>query len=391
MSLFGFSPKVTAIVAGIFTLLQGLGWSIIGILALLVHSCSIYISEGVTPQFYRLYLVYFYSGECGTAEIEIKTDNGTVIVTWPEHGVNAAYLTYAWVMVYLILSLFWVLAALILIIATVSDVRGVRGVLLRSPWLMLTSIFIILDVVTSVYYAIDISHTGNLEQLLAFVGLVLEPDTISSSSTSSIFGHLTTEPSILAVVIFSRVILGWVLNLVFLTYVARDAKNGESPPPAAIPEPRKPYQEYLHKLSTIGPVPDVKWDPYQRKRSDLPVLKPLEVPSPPNERKRKQSDYQQYLFYAKKSSQINYFDDIKSEPPTPAPDAQLTTTEVWRVAVPQAESGDDLNSSETKYPAVMAPAPDYESDSSTDSRRLPTSSTGRKSIERSDERNETRY
>ncbi|XP_046735405.1 uncharacterized protein LOC124404932 isoform X2 [Diprion similis] len=360
MGLYGCSPKVTAIVAGLFTLVQSLLWVILGIISLLVYSCKIYVTTE-TLLAYRLYLVYLYSGECGSAEIEVETDNGTVVLAWPESGASASGRTYAWIVVYLVLSSFWFIAALLLLIASWSDVRGPKGLKLRGPWLVLTSIFLVLDVITSLLYAIDITYTSDLLGLLEFVGGPML-DTISSSSTSPTFEYFTMAPSIIALIIFSRGIIGWTLNLTILVHVAQDIRQRELPPPPTVPEPRQPYQEYLKKLSTVGPVPDIKWDPYQRKRSELPVLKPLKVPSPPNERKRKQSDYQQYMFYANHPPKLNYLDDIISEPPTPAVGAVPTTTRAWPITANQEKKSDDLKSSKTTAENQAVPEPDYESD-----------------------------
>lgn len=50
---------------------------------------------------------------------------------------------------------------------------------------------------------------------------------INSSSTSSTFGYLTMAPSILALIVFSRLLVGWALNLALLVNVAQDARNSE--------------------------------------------------------------------------------------------------------------------------------------------------------------------
>ncbi|XP_024944277.1 uncharacterized protein LOC107271265 isoform X2 [Cephus cinctus] len=315
MATCHISSKSRAIFAGIFSLIQALIWCAIAILGILLYTCKISVTEssGLT---YLFYLVYFYSGECGAVEIELQEDATTTRILWPTNGTAAALKTYMWIIVYLMLSLVWAISSLLFLIVTVAETRGAEGVKLRVPWLVTTAVFLILDVAGTIVYSVDISFTEDLQQLLEFVGLHHIDDTLGAYNSSSIFGSITMGPSIIATLIFSRLIIIWVLNLTLLIHIAHDVRQTEKKKALEPRQPREPYKEYLKKLSTVGPIPDVKWEPYQRKRSEVPIVKPLSKPSPPNERKRKQSDYGQYLYYARHLPQARLYDIQSETPPT---------------------------------------------------------------------------
>uniref|UniRef100_A0A0A9ZB34 Uncharacterized protein n=6 Tax=Lygus hesperus TaxID=30085 RepID=A0A0A9ZB34_LYGHE len=202
------SHRTASIIAGIYTLLQALIYTIFSIYGCAIYTCLATFPFSVDSNHKEsdlLYLAYF-KGKC------------RALVGQPQVEADSATRTYYFLIVYGIASAVWIPTSTLLVVASVSRVKGRQGALLFYPWIVNTIILVLMDVVGGVWYGLDITKTLTVTEFLAFLGSQVGP------VPSGIDG-ITVAPAIIMGAVFLRGIVFWIINVIFLGVVIQAARE----------------------------------------------------------------------------------------------------------------------------------------------------------------------
>nr|CAD7259002.1 unnamed protein product [Timema shepardi] len=126
---------------------------------------------------------------------------------WPDVSVSVER-TFGWAVVYVALSSCWIVTSLLL--------AGPHSRCLSYyPWLVVTALTIIADVVALTMYSIDVGNTKTLNDTMQFIG-VTDPDLLSAIGSIDLVENITSVPSIIMATLFGRFAIVWVVNLTLL-------------------------------------------------------------------------------------------------------------------------------------------------------------------------------
>nr|CAD7437993.1 unnamed protein product [Timema bartmani] len=209
--------RATCIFASFFTLIQGLAWGAAAVAAILIYTCKISMSyDSNNPVFY-FNLIYFYRKECQDIETLFPGVPPLVDVSsmWPDVNVSVER-TFGWAVVYVALSSCWIVTSLLLAVTSIVNTKGPHSRCLSYyPWLVVTALTIIADVVALTMYSIDIGNTKSLNDTMQFIG-VTDPDLLSAIGSIDLVENVTSVPSIIMATLFGRFAIVWVVNLTLL-------------------------------------------------------------------------------------------------------------------------------------------------------------------------------
>ncbi|CAH0547214.1 unnamed protein product [Brassicogethes aeneus] len=168
---------VARLLAAIWTIIQTtfhLIWTVWGYYA--------YMCKTVPSHYYLVfvYLTYFYRNTCGKIKleddeffIELDTDlkNGSInsseysmynIVkeilrnaSLPEEAFPAAR-THIYIKILIVSDIVWVISAVLLFVGTLLNAKKIWALIVYGPWLILTGLMVVMDVLTAVHFGLDI-------------------------------------------------------------------------------------------------------------------------------------------------------------------------------------------------------------------------------------------
>nr|BAN21306.1 conserved hypothetical protein [Riptortus pedestris] len=206
----------TAIFAGIFTLLQGVIWAFLAVYSVGIYACTFdypyYNSNENTVG-----NIFFYSYLQGSCRLD---------PTKPIPIMNPPHRTYAIMLTYGIVSAVWIPSALLVLIIAVNRIRGKTGARCYYPWILTTGTLLILDIVATIIYAIDINHTMTPQDYRNYFPYV----TIGQSRGLE---GLTVVPAVIMTTLFCRGIIIWLLNLVVFFVLIQAMIDLKKPSPTA--------------------------------------------------------------------------------------------------------------------------------------------------------------
>ncbi|KAJ8945930.1 hypothetical protein NQ318_016758 [Aromia moschata] len=186
-----------------------------------------------------LYLTYFYNQQCG--EITLDDDNiitkntnknsisfyGTdedaenisdVIQEILDKAVlpnesSAAYRTQVYFHVFIVSDAIWIISAFLLFAGTCFQIKKCLSLVFYCPWLIVTACVILLDVVSAVHFGLDILQVHSITTWLKFIG-VQNYEEFSDLNSRSFSTIIPLIPAIFLCVLFSRILVFWILNIV---------------------------------------------------------------------------------------------------------------------------------------------------------------------------------
>lgn len=120
-----------------------------------------------------------------------------------------------WFIIYAVVSSVWIPASVLLLAASIGQVRGTCGAFLYYPWLLVVFVTIILDVVATAVHTEDIFSTLNVADYEKFIGS-------TSFGNQSVSSYL---PALFITLFFIRFIILWVVNVVFFLVVFKVCKH----------------------------------------------------------------------------------------------------------------------------------------------------------------------
>jgi len=269
--------KPATIFAAIFTLIQAIIWAVVAIYSCAIFECKLDFPmkpyDGDTPKSASLLFFTYLRGFC-------YSDTDSILWQSP-----AASRTYRWMIAYAVISCLWIPCAALLFGAAINNLRGKYILHMIYPWLFLTGVVLLCDLIAAIVYAIDISKTLTTEGYLEFIGF----DAEGIPGLSGLSG-VTVLPAVELTLFFSRLIVIFIINAVlfgvviqvvrgirkrstisnYLTddYFASTAKNVEEEEPtdvhgggwvnSAYREEATPRMQPAREKFPLGPLPVVR-------------------------------------------------------------------------------------------------------------------------------------
>ncbi|CAH0547213.1 unnamed protein product [Brassicogethes aeneus] len=222
---------VARLLAAIWTIIQTtfhLIWTVWGYYA--------YMCKTVPSHYYLVfvYLTYFYRNTCGKIKleddeffIELDTDlkNGSInsseysmynIVkeilrnaSLPEEAFPAAR-THIYIKILIVSDIVWVISAVLLFVGTLLNAKKIWALIVYGPWLILTGLMVVMDVLTAVHFGLDIINIRCFTNYLRFIGVENYNDFKYLDNVGSLNPVM---PSIIFVCLSSRFFIFWIPNV----------------------------------------------------------------------------------------------------------------------------------------------------------------------------------
>ncbi|KAK4877465.1 hypothetical protein RN001_009971 [Aquatica leii] len=172
---------------------------------------------------YFLYLTYFYNKDCksnATFEEVASPDINSYqsflnyhdlsAISWPNSS-NVALRTYNICSNHITFNTLWLITSINLLIGAFCNSNGSWAAILYFPWVIITLIILIYDIITTAWFASDISRTYGLRKWFEFIGGKEDPTILKMDL---IYPPINTAmPSIFLVVVFGRIFILWFVNL----------------------------------------------------------------------------------------------------------------------------------------------------------------------------------
>ncbi|XP_039286181.1 uncharacterized protein LOC111044325 [Nilaparvata lugens] len=125
--------------------------------------------------------------------------------------------------VYSVLSALWVLVSILLLVPNICSKKGSRSSKCTFyPWILITALIVITDVINVIIYIMDITHTLVANDYLKFIGASGSWENVTGMAWK---GQDTAAPAVAMTLFFSRIIIFWLLNLALLYRVIRKCKH----------------------------------------------------------------------------------------------------------------------------------------------------------------------
>lgn len=197
------------IVIGVITLLEGLSWALLTLYFVAVYACVFdfpFVNGGVSE--WSMFYVSYFMGNCPQGNTLKGVFNITVV---PASAIGMQ----PWFIVYSVVSSVWIPASVLLLAASIGKVRGRCASFLYYPWLLVTIVTIILDVVATAVHIEDIFDTANMADYGRFI-----------SSTSFTAPNITSYlPALWITLFYIRFVVLWIINALFFLIVFNVCKH----------------------------------------------------------------------------------------------------------------------------------------------------------------------
>ncbi|VEN45505.1 unnamed protein product, partial [Callosobruchus maculatus] len=192
------------------------------IFAFLFRTCNI------QPKQYWLiliYFTYFYSKRCGKIVVEsssapfcLHEDLYTIVkninegAKFPEESQNAARTDF-YIFVYMIADSLWLVTSLFMLVGLYLKVKRLTSICFYAPFLLSTATIILLDVVASVHYGLDIHLVHDYTTWLKFIG-VENYKKFSSYNKHVTAKYIPVMTPVLLCIFFAKCLVFWIINVV---------------------------------------------------------------------------------------------------------------------------------------------------------------------------------
>ncbi|XP_055689020.1 uncharacterized protein LOC129793221 isoform X1 [Lutzomyia longipalpis] len=235
--------RVGLLCVAIWSMAQSAGYLIASILGMRAFNCDVDMKTSQVNYF--IYLLYFRQSSCGN-----ETLDWDALEIWPAPEVEiplpdtteAVLRTQSIVTTYLILSILWLVASVMVVVAMFSPCMGRKTLkFFLYPW-ALVCIFVLIGDVTATYFHVwDIINTRNTVSLIDFLGIPYESEYYFYFN--AIPPHIMILPALMMSLLSSRAVIGWFLNLSALIYVCvtiRKLSKKKQTPGVVEPQPFQP-------------------------------------------------------------------------------------------------------------------------------------------------------
>uniref|UniRef100_A0A1B6G662 Uncharacterized protein n=1 Tax=Cuerna arida TaxID=1464854 RepID=A0A1B6G662_9HEMI len=249
--------KSLCIAAGWITLVEALVWVAIGIYSIGEYGCTwdFFSTDKGASTGTLLYITYFM-GECR------GTTSALGLGFNIQPPTESARILNIWIWAFAVTSAVWIPASILLIVAAMGEVRGRTAAALYRPWITLSGALVILDLAGGIFHLVSLFKTRTPDDFAEFVGSTSWQELTMLPSS----GVTTWLPSLYVTLLFTRVLIIWLLNiyLVYGVFRASSAvglyttKYVESP--LTITEKKKTWKDRFYQ----GPDPALFERPTRR-------------------------------------------------------------------------------------------------------------------------------
>uniref|UniRef100_A0A1B6DJH7 Uncharacterized protein n=1 Tax=Clastoptera arizonana TaxID=38151 RepID=A0A1B6DJH7_9HEMI len=210
-----FRRKFT-ITSGAISLTQAILWSLAAIYSIAAFKCVLrfpflHTTTGDAINNWDLLYVTYFQGGCGYASYL------NLVNAVPESAKNMEL----WMIVYSLVSSVWIPCCMLLIVAAVGEVRGLYGSYLYYPWIVVTSVLVVMDIIAACLHLNDVFQTLTNDTFANF----LTGGTITTwaglpwgSATNQAMSFL---PSLFATLFFWRGFIFWMWNIVMVFKIVK--------------------------------------------------------------------------------------------------------------------------------------------------------------------------
>ncbi|RZF48080.1 hypothetical protein LSTR_LSTR002146 [Laodelphax striatellus] len=212
----GGGRKLT-IFAGIYTLMQGSLWCLAAVYCICFYKCIFKypFPNGAKDSsgFYTIFYSSYLNGSC----------DGNPIFQGLRHAADSSQRTFYWMLGYSVLSALWALVSILLLVPNICNKNGSHSSKCTYyPWILITALVVISDVVSVIIYIMDISHTLGTHDYLDFIGASGSWEDVTGIAWK---GQDTAAPAVAMTLFSSRLIIFWLLNFVLLYRIVNQCKS----------------------------------------------------------------------------------------------------------------------------------------------------------------------
>ncbi|ALC43354.1 CG1246 [Drosophila busckii] len=248
----GFA-KCFMLFMAVVILVQGLAFLGLSLWGLTHSGCEATTQIENNPLRFAMDLIYFADKECGDPKLNIQGNTIELQMNW-DKSYEITHREYIFMMTYAVVSGCWIASSVFIILtlcfATTKLITGV----VYWPWFLSVLAGCILDVVATVFHAIDLSNTLSLEDAFNYVGV---ENTDSLPNAVMVFfqnlGIYFSTPAVIMLCISCRVVVIWLLNLIGGIFCLTLANNLAKQTAAKTPAYRN--QEPPTRQATPQPMP----------------------------------------------------------------------------------------------------------------------------------------
>ncbi|GLH00443.1 AAEL012975-PA [Gryllus bimaculatus] len=195
-------PQRWMAAGAVISLMESAGMLATVAVGLSMYDCSLNTSSDILWEMTRLY--YFSRAKCSP----YKVNNNDYFID----GVNkAANRTVIFMSLYTVLYSFWFIASILLLVSAIKGkkMKPNLGRNLQYIWVIPTGCIIILDVIATILFSVDLMSTKDFESVMGLLNIKFDGSTVELES------HLSEPPKIMAL-LASKAGLLWLINVVFL-------------------------------------------------------------------------------------------------------------------------------------------------------------------------------
>ncbi|XP_030372472.1 uncharacterized protein LOC115622611 [Scaptodrosophila lebanonensis] len=291
----GFA-KCFILFMAVVILLQGVIYLGLSIWGITQRNCNLATNLMDDPFKFATDLIYFADESCGDPTVTYGEYVISLPMDWPK-SFAITNREFIFMITYAAVSGLWVVTSFLVLATLCSTTTKVISGAIYWPWFLVILAGSILDVVATVYHAIDISNTTSLDSALNYIGATKPDEPYASTIWSSLepYGVYFTTPAIVLTCLSSRVVLIWLLNLFGASFclslsriLASQAKPKSVAPSQAPTRQQTPQPEALvvrqvsvaetspQQQSSTQPPNYVEQYPEQIRPKPLPIIIPAQ-------------------------------------------------------------------------------------------------------------------
>ncbi|XP_034481421.1 uncharacterized protein LOC117787084 [Drosophila innubila] len=393
----GFA-KCFILFMAVVILAQGLVYLGLSIWGITLRDCQTTSDITGQPFKFAMDLIYFLDEECGspTMQVQVQGQDQSIELSmdW-DKSFAVTHREYIFMITYAVVSGLWVASSFLIIFTLCFTTTKLISGTVYWPWFLSVLAGCILDVVATVYHALDITKTMSLQDAFNFVGAKTPADMPDQIMTYlETFGVYFSTPALVMTLLSCRVVLIWLLNLIGGMFclslanvlanqaAASSASSGSShqiQPRQQTPQPvMMVEQEQFPTAPAASAAPSVVMEPvYPEQVRPAPLIIPAQTAEmmrqdsqyPPNDRttlqspvlvlpplqqhQQQQQQQQQFSPQPQPQPDINTYRTTDAHPDQlNYPPTDPTSPRPTSPAVQQLASGSALNSRYSEmYPA----------------------------------------
>ncbi|XP_064539795.1 uncharacterized protein LOC135429431 [Drosophila montana] len=208
----GFA-KCFMLFMAVVILVQGLVYLGLAIWGITLQDCQATTDIANEPFKFAMDLIYFVQEDCGSPAIDFQGSTFDLTMDWSK-SYEVTHREFIFMVTYAVVSGLWVASSVLIILTLCCATTKLISGAIYWPWFLSVLAGCILDVVATVYHALDITKTMSLQDAFDFVGVTSDDLSTQLMAALETFGVYFSTPAILLTCISCRVVLIWLLNLI---------------------------------------------------------------------------------------------------------------------------------------------------------------------------------